>query len=163
TAQASRTSNDRGVRMADERAPATNRGESQAEAGKGTPQPAAPPDPKRSKRVRLRIIAGVAVAAVIVLVWWLRARKFEDTDDAQIDGNIISVSPRVPGTVVAVHVVDNQPVKTGDSLVDLDPSDLEVALTQARANVAQAQAAYEAENPSVAITQTSNLATVQNL
>jgi len=148
--------------MADERAPATNRGESEAEARKGAPQPAAPPDPEKSKKVRLRIIAGVVVAAVIVLVWWLHARKFEDTDDAQIDGNIISVSPRVPGTVVAVHVVDNQPVKTGDPLIDLDPTDLEVALAQARANVAQAQAAYEAENPSVAITQTSNLATVQS-
>src|SRR5205814_3167358 len=100
--------------------------------------------------------AGVVVAGIVVLAWWLHARKFEDTDDAQIDGNITAVSPRVPGTVVAVHVVDNQQVKPGDPLIDLDPIDLDVALAQARANVAQAQAAYEAENPSVAMTQTSN-------
>ena len=147
--------------MADERAPSSN-GESEAEARKGAPKAPAPPDPAKRRRIRLLIIAGLAVAGIIVLVWWLHARKFEDTDDAQIDGNIVSVSPRVPGTVVAVHVVDNQVVKAGDPLLDLDPTDLEVALVQARANVAQAQAAYEAENPNVAITQTSNLATVQS-
>jgi membrane fusion protein (multidrug efflux system) len=59
--------------------------------------------------------------------------------------------------------VDNQQVNAGDPLVELDPTDLQVALAQARANVAQAQAAYEAENPSVAMTLTSNLATVQSL
>src|SRR3954466_4610547 len=147
--------------MADERAPSSN-GESEAEARKGAPEAAAPPDPKKGSKLRPRIIVGVAVAGIIVLVWWLHARKFEDTDDAQIDGNIISVSPRVPGTVVAVHVVDNQVVKAGDPLVDLDPTDLEVSLAQARANVAQAQAAYEAENPNVAITVTSNRAQVQS-
>jgi membrane fusion protein (multidrug efflux system) len=112
--------------------------------------------------MRLLIAAGVVLAVVVVLAWWLHARKFEDTDDAQIDGNITAVSARVPGTVIAVHVVDNQQVKAGDPLVDLDPGDLEVALAQARANVAQAQAAYEAENPNVAITVTSNRAQVQS-
>jgi membrane fusion protein (multidrug efflux system) len=145
--------------MADERAPGG--GESEAEPRKGAPQ-ASPPDPKKSRKIRLRILAGVLVVGVIALAWWLHARKFEDTDDAQVDGNIISVSPRVPGTVIAVHVVDNQQVKAGDPLIELDPTDLQVALAQARANVAQAQAAYEAENPSVAITLTSNQAAVQS-
>jgi membrane fusion protein (multidrug efflux system) len=144
--------------MADERAPGG--GESEAEPRKGAPQSSSP-DPKKSRKIRLRIVAGVLVVVVIGLAWWLHARKFEDTDDAQVDGNIISVSPRVPGTVVAVHVVDNQQVKAGDPLIELDPTDLQVALAQARANVAQAQAAYEAENPSVAMTLTSNQAAVQ--
>ena len=148
--------------MADERVPATSGGESEGGARSGEAKAAAPPDPAKRRRIRLLMIAGAVLAAVVVLVWWLHARKFEDTDDAQIDGDIISVSARVPGTVVAVHVVDNQQVKAGDPLVDLDPGDLEVALAQARANVAQAQAAYEAENPNVAITQTSNQATVSS-
>jgi membrane fusion protein (multidrug efflux system) len=148
--------------MADERAPATNGGETGPEADKGSKRPAAPPDPKKKRKVRLAVATGAIVAVVVVVVWWLHARKFEDTDDAQIDGNIVAVSPPVPGTVIAVHVVDNQPVKAGDPLVDLDPGDLEVALAQAKANVAQAQAAYEAENPNVAITQTSNRAQVQS-
>jgi membrane fusion protein, multidrug efflux system len=108
----------------------------------------------------MAIIAAAVVAVLVVFFWWLHARRFEDTDDAQIDGNIAVISPRVPGTVTAVHVVDNQAVKEGELLVELDPTDLEVALVQARANVAQAQAAYEAESPGVAITQTSNRAYV---
>jgi len=146
--------------MADERAPVANGREGEAP---GRPPEAAPPrDPKKRNKMRLRIAAGVLLAGVVVLVWWLHARKFEDTDDAQIDGNITAISARVPGTVIAVHVVDNQEVKPGDPLVDLDPGDLDVALAQARANVAQAQAAYEAENPSVAMTKTSNQAQVQS-
>jgi len=146
--------------MADERAPVANGRE--GEAPRRSPEAARPPDPKKRSTMRLRIAAGVVLAGVVVLVWWLHARKFEDTDDAQIDGNITAVSARVPGTVIAVHVVDNQQVKAGDLLVDLDPVDLEVALAQAKANVAQAQAAYEAENPNIAITETSNRAQVRS-
>src|SRR5207245_3214695 len=48
----------------------------------------------------------------------------------------------------------------GDLMVELDPTDLEVAVAQARAAVAQAEAAYQAENPNVAITETSNRASL---
>jgi membrane fusion protein, multidrug efflux system len=120
-------------------------------------QQAAPPQ-RRSRRPL--VIAGIAVALVAAIAWWLHARRFEDTDDAQIDGDITAISPRVPGTVTAVHAVDNQQVKEGDLLVELDPNDLEVAVAQARASVAQAEAAFQAENPNVAITETSNRASV---
>src|SRR5205823_8005936 len=73
--RASRTSKPRrSARMADERAPETNGGET--EPRKGAPQAEAPPDPKKSKKMRLRVIAGVVVAGIVVLVWWLHARKF---------------------------------------------------------------------------------------
>ena len=114
----------------------------------------------KKRSVWMRVLAGIAVVALAAFAWWLYARHFEDTDDAQIDGDITAVSPRVPGTVTAVHVVDHQQVKQGDLLFELDPTDLEVAVAQARAAVAQAQAAYEAENPSIAITETSNRASV---
>ena len=110
---------------------------------------------------RLLIVAGVAVVAIAALLWWLHARKFEDTDDAQVDGYISAVSSRVPGTVVSVLVQDNQTVKPGDALVELDPTDLEVAAAQARAAVAQAEAAVAAEQPNVSITETSNRTAVQ--
>ena len=116
--------------------------------------------PPARRSLRVPILVGVAVVLAIGIAWWLHARHFEDTDDAQIDGDITAVSPRVPGTVTAVHVVDNQHVKQGDLLVELDPNDLEVAVAQARAAVAQAEAAYQAENPNVAITETSNRASV---
>ena len=116
----------------------------------------------KKSRTRLRVGIGLAVVVVAALLWWLHARKFEDTDDAQLDGYITAVSPRVTGTVSRVLVEDNQTVKQGDLLVELDTADLEVALAQARAAVAQAEAGVAAEQPVVSITATSNRATVQS-
>lgn len=96
------------------------------------------------------------LVAVGALLYWLHARQFEDTDDAQIDGSISNVSPRVSGSVSAVYVAENQPVKVGDVLVEIDPSDLQIALAQARALVAEAQAQLEGEDPSVPIVVASN-------
>src|SRR3989442_2926611 len=104
------------------------------------PELDAPAEPAKKSRVRLRVGLGLAVVAVVALLWWLHARKFEDTDDAQVDGYITAVSSRVPGTVVRVLVEDNQAVKRGDLLVELDTADLEVAVAQAGAAVAQAEA-----------------------
>ncbi|HVP66912.1 MAG TPA: HlyD family secretion protein [Anaeromyxobacteraceae bacterium] len=127
-----------------------------------TEAPAQPAeDPARRRARRIRVAAGIAVAAIGLFAWWLYERRYEDTDDAQVDGNIGAVSPRVPGTVVAVHVVDNQVVRAGDLLVELDPTDLEVALAQATAAVAQAEAQLAAEHPSVPITVSSNRAALE--
>jgi membrane fusion protein, multidrug efflux system len=116
---------------------------------------------RKKSRTRLAVGLGLGALALIALLWWLHARKFEDTDDAQVDGYISSISARVPGTVVRVLVEDNQSVHAGDLLVELDTADLEVAVAQARAAVAQAEAAFAAEQPNVSITATSNRTTVQ--
>ena len=140
-------------------------------ADASTPQPAAarpapvkdaapPADAARPGRKRLVALAVGAAVALAGLAWWLHARHFEETDDAQIDGNLTAVSARVVGTVTALHVEDNQLVKQGDLLLELDPSDLDVALAQARAQVALAEAQLQAESPTVSITQTSNRASV---
>jgi membrane fusion protein (multidrug efflux system) len=130
--------------------------------GRGPPEAAEEKASEAGKKrsLRLRVGLGVLVVVLAGFGWWLYARQFEETDDAQIDGDISAVSPRVPGTVTAVHVIDNQEVKQGDLMVELDPTDLEVAVAQARAAVAQAEAAYQSENPTVAITQTSNRASL---
>jgi membrane fusion protein, multidrug efflux system len=64
----------------------------------------------------------------------------ETTDDAFIDGHIVSIAPKVPGQVKEVFVTDNQPVKRGDPLVEIDPQDLEAALHQKEAALTAAQA-----------------------
>jgi len=97
-----------------------------------------------------------AVLAVLGTAYWLHARRFEETDDAQIDGNISDVSPRVTGPVLTVEVVENQLVKQGDLLAEIDPTDLKIAVDQAQAQVAQAQAQLDAEDPSVPITAATN-------
>ena len=102
------------------------------------------------------VAVALSVAAIAAIAYWLYARGFEDTDDAQIDGNLSNVSSRTAGTVSSVHVVENQHVSQGDLLAELDPADLQIAVAQARAQVAGAQAQLEAEDPSVPITLTSN-------
>jgi len=106
---------------------------------------------------RKLLIAGVAAAAVLAGVgYWYRGTFYEDTDDAQVDGYISNIAPRIGGTVTAVRVDDNQAVAPGALLVELDPSDYRVARDQAQATLAQAEAQLRAEQPNVAITQTSN-------
>jgi membrane fusion protein (multidrug efflux system) len=127
-----------------------------------SPEPKDLPAKRRGVVTPIRVAIAIPLILAAVVAWWLYARQFEDTDDAQTDANISAISPRVPGTVTAVHVVDNQWVKAGDLLVELDPSDLEVAVAQAKAALAQAEAAYDAEQPSVSITETSNRASLSN-
>ena len=119
-----------------------------------------PVDPATKRR---RIIIGIAVGVVVVVAgvaWWLYSRTYESTDDAQINGHLNAIASRVAGTVKAVYVENDQPVKAGQPLVDLDPSDYEVLVAQARAGYEQAVAQAAAESPNVPITVTSNRATV---
>lgn len=64
----------------------------------------------------------------------------ETTDDAFLDAHVVSVAPKVAGQVAAVHVADNQQVKAGELLVELDPRDLQVLLDQKKAAVNSARA-----------------------
>ena len=106
-----------------------------------------------------RLFVGIVVVltlAALGAAYWVHPRHLEDTDDAQIDGTISNISPRLNGYVQAVYVTENQAVKAGDVLAEVDPTDLRIALAQARAQVAQAEAQLDAENPSVPIAQSSN-------
>ncbi|HEY2730748.1 MAG TPA: HlyD family secretion protein [Polyangia bacterium] len=115
------------------------------------------------RRVRRRIaVAAAAMLAVAGLVYYLHSRHFETTDDAQIDADISNIGARVSGTITRVNVVENQRVRGGEAIAEIDPTDLEVALAQAKASVAQAAAQLEAEDPGVSITQTSNAAALTN-
>ncbi|HEV8491210.1 MAG TPA: biotin/lipoyl-binding protein, partial [Candidatus Angelobacter sp.] len=85
----------------------------------------------------------VAVVVVIVLVaagiWW-RSTFSEDTDDAQVNGHLIQVSSRIAGQILKVYVSENQLVKAGDPIADLDPKDFQVAVQNAEAALASAKA-----------------------
>jgi membrane fusion protein (multidrug efflux system) len=113
--------------------------------------------PSRKRFIALGVVAVVACAGV---AYWAHSRHFVETDDAQIDGNISNVSPRVSGNVTGVYVVENQRVKEGDVLAEIDPVDLKIAVDEARAAVAQAQAQLESEDPSVPIVEATNKSAV---
>jgi membrane fusion protein (multidrug efflux system) len=98
------------------------------------------------------------IAVVIVLVlaaagfWWYSTYS-ENTDDAQINGHLIQVSARISGQVLKVDVEENQVVKAGDVIAELDPSDYQVAVEKAEAALASAQANAAAANVNVPITE----------
>jgi membrane fusion protein (multidrug efflux system) len=130
--------------------------------GAATPDSAAPAAAATGSRKRLLIIGGVLAVAAAAGSYWLYSQQFEGTDDAQVDGAISNISPRIAGTVTAVHVVENQTVKQGEVIAEIDPTDLRIALDQARAQVAQAQAQLAAEDPNVSITLASNVSAVSS-
>lgn len=100
-----------------------------------------PTAPGGRRRIVFAIL-GLALLALIAggvrkLIW---ARSHESTDNAQVDGHILPVLPKVGGFVTAVRVEENQPVKAGDTLVVIDPRDYQVRLQQADADLAVALA-----------------------
>jgi membrane fusion protein (multidrug efflux system) len=99
------------------------------------------PTAKRPRRARFVVFALVVLAAATAGgAYWLHARNFETTDDAFIDGNIAVVAPRIAGQIERVLVADNQAVRAGDPLVEIDPRDLRIKLRQAQAQRANAAA-----------------------
>src|ERR1700690_3850522 len=130
------------------------------EAGTGPPPsrdtesaPRAPSGYTRS-RSRKKTLIGMVV---LVRVWsrvflWPYLSSYESTDDAQVDVHLYPVSARISGYVVKVNVDDNQYVQKGTVLVEVDPKDYEVAVEQAQANPASAEATAQALNITVPIT-----------
>ncbi|HEY3628213.1 MAG TPA: HlyD family secretion protein [Terracidiphilus sp.] len=105
----------------------------------------------RSRR-RGIIIVIVAILIVAGLALWWHSTFTEDTDDAQVNGHLIQVSSRIAGQVRKVYVDENQQVKKGDPIVDLDPRDFQVAVENAKAALASAQANALAANVAVPLT-----------
>jgi membrane fusion protein (multidrug efflux system) len=103
----------------------------------------------------MKRIIGIAVVAVLAVAGyfvWLEMQKTESTDDAEIDGNVTAVSPRVPGHVVEVLVEDQQHVNKGDVLVRLDPKNYEVAVAKAKADLDDAIASLQTSRTDVPLT-----------
>ena len=121
-----------------------------------------PEPPAKKTGRRLLIIAVVLLLLVGAGFWYWRSTFSEDTDDAQVDGDIYSVSSRVTGHVTHVYVEDNTQVKQGDLLVEIDPKDSQVALEQAQAALANAQAQYTQANVNVPVTSVNTSTTLQN-
>jgi len=116
----------------------------------------------RGKR-RRNLIIMIAAAVVVVggLFLWRYLSSYESTDDAQADVHIYPVSARISGYVIRVNVNDNQWVNQGDVLVEIDPTDYQVALAQAQANLANAEATARSLNITVPITSVNTVSQLQ--
>ena len=118
-------------------------GDQNEPAGRGSPAASQTGGRSNGHRRWWLRIGGLSLAAVALIIgipYYLHSLSHESTDDAFIDGHIIAVSPRVSGHVAKVYVTDNQWVKPGDPLLDLDPADFKARLTSAEAALAAAEA-----------------------
>jgi membrane fusion protein (multidrug efflux system) len=112
-----------------------------APAAQVAPLNAAPAKPARSSRRTFGIL-GVVLGIVLVGIgtYLFVTRNQESTDDAQIEADVVPVAPRVGGSVLRVDISDNQVVKAGQLLVEIDPADYEAREKQAEADLALAVA-----------------------
>src|SRR2546430_1536428 len=100
------------------------------------------------------LIAGAVVALAAVGIgarYYLWALHHESTDDAFIDGHIVHVAPQVAGRVHRVLVTDNQTVRAGDLLVEIDPADFRAKLDQASASSAAARGRLSQAHATLAV------------
>src|SRR6266516_6454139 len=99
---------------------------------------------EKSSRKKKIVLPIVGVIALILLFWafqkWTYSRSHQSTDNAQVDGHIVPVLAKVGGYVKTVNVNENDHVKAGQLLVQLDDADYRVRLQQAQADLVAAEA-----------------------
>ncbi len=107
--------------------------------------------PAKKNKIRVIALGVLALGALGVVGWYATHAGLEDTDDAQIDADVVSVPARIGGLVEKVLFVENQRVKAGDVLVELDHAQPEARLKEAEAQFAADTAAADAADNEVAI------------
>ncbi|HMA96060.1 MAG TPA: HlyD family secretion protein [Polyangiaceae bacterium] len=122
-------------------------------AAPGT-EPAPEENKPAKKRKAPRVFLGLlALAAVVGAVLWWLGRGKESTDDAQVEGHVVTVSVRTPGQVLKVLVTDNQFVKKDDVLLELDLEELRARLAVAKADRLAAEASLALAQAQLDLTQ----------
>ena len=105
---------------------------------------------KRSKVFLIILIIMILLGGWFGISKYTHAQHHEETDDAQIEADIIPVIPRVSGYVKEVHVKDNQTVRKGDTLIIIDDRDYQIAVMQAEAALATAKSNVAASRANTA-------------
>ena len=107
-------------------------------ANAATSPAVAAPARKSPRGLLLRVLAVIVVLGVIAWALWyfLDGRWYESTDDAYVNGNVVQITPQIAGSVVSIGADDGDRVHAGEVLVRFDPSDADVLLAEARANLA---------------------------
>ncbi len=116
----------------------------------------------RRPRVKWALLIAGVILVVAAILLWRYFSSYESTDDAQIDGHINSISARISGHISKLNIQDNQYVEAGAVLVEIDPTDYQVAVNRAKADYEDAAAAAAAARlnvPVTSISTTSQLST----
>jgi len=104
-----------------------------------TPPPTSQKEGGGRKRAGIILVVVILVGLGMGIHWFIRSRTLITTDNAFVDASIYPISSRIPGTVATVHVKDNQPVRKGDILLELDPTDYEIRVRMAAADLDMAR------------------------
>ena len=123
-----------------------------ASPGIDTASAAATSEPRSKRGLVLGLIAAVVIGGGGI--WYVMHRGLENTDNAQIDGDVVSVPARVGGVVTKVAFTENQRVKTGDLLAELDAAPAQARLAEAEANVFAAEAQADAADATARVAET---------
>ncbi|MGV7208928.1 HlyD family secretion protein [Oxalobacteraceae bacterium A2-2] len=112
---------------------------------------AAPAAPAKSNR---KVLIGAAVVAAVAIGvgghMWYRSANFVETENAYVAGHVHPVSSRIAGVVTKVYIDDNQMVKAGDPIADLDPFDQGVKVEQIQAQIASAEQQVQQQDAQIA-------------
>jgi membrane fusion protein (multidrug efflux system) len=131
--------------MSDDPSPAANHPDTPPAPAPASPPSAASPAAGTRRRNLKLLAAVVAIFAVgYASYWYLYARHFESTDDCYVNGDVVQITTEIPGTVIQLHADDTQSVARGQTLLELDPADAEVAASNAEANLGRAVRAVRA-------------------
>jgi membrane fusion protein (multidrug efflux system) len=103
----------------------------------------------------------VTAALIATSVAWLIGRGKESTDDAQVEGHVVTVSVRTPGQVAKVSITDNQLVRAGDALVELDLDELKARVAVTRADRMAAEASLALAQAQLALTERTAAASIR--
>jgi membrane fusion protein, multidrug efflux system len=118
---------------------------------------------EETKKSRLPMfVAGgiILLGAIIGTIWWINTRQYETTDDSFLEGNISQVSPKISARISKILVKENQLVKKGDLIIELDTTELESKLEQTKAALKSAVANREKAKANVALTRKTGTADV---
>jgi len=108
------------------------------------------PNPVRRRRRILAIAIAVAVlAGAYGIKTWIAGDVSRGTDDAYVNGHSVLLTPQIAGVVTAIRADDTDQVKAGDTLVNIDPSDAQIELDAAEAQLAQAMRTVRGQYASV--------------
>jgi membrane fusion protein, multidrug efflux system len=113
---------------------------------------------RRRRAKKAYLILG-AIAVVVAGAWFGHrelTRNKQTTDDAQVESDVVPLAARVGGVVKTARVHDNQVVKAGDVLFEIDPADLDVEVARAEADLEAADAQRAAADAQVAVVQSSS-------
>lgn len=132
--------------------------ESQNAPAAGDPENGSEPAVPAARRVNPALLGAILLLLAAGVGWYLYSRGYEETDDAEVDGHLNPIASRVDGTITAVRVDDNDTVRAGQPLVELDPRDLQAQADQAQAEFDRARAQLGASHPNLPITRIGNRA-----